>query len=289
MPLDDYLDAATLERLARFSLKMRRRFADLKAGDFKGVQTGDGVEFFEHKRYAPGMDIRAIDWRRYAKTDTLYVKRFERESNLRALILLDVSASCGRDTSVGDVKFPAAAKAACILAYVYLANGIPVTFATFDASVRDVIGAAPNLSVMKRIASVIDKSAYDGRSSSAGLITARPLLTPRSDVFIISDFFYHDISNLPPFLTLMRGMHIRCRIMQILAQSEITLSQADALYIDAETNAQHSVAAATIRHEYADALAEHTRTLSVAAADNDHIFTRIPAESSIVDACLRAV
>ena len=54
---------------------------------------GQSVEFAEHKEYAPGDEIRHIDWRAFAKLDKYYVKRFEMETNLRALIVVDGSGS----------------------------------------------------------------------------------------------------------------------------------------------------------------------------------------------------
>ena len=46
---------------------------------------GTSVEFAEHKEYSPGDEIRHIDWKAYGKVDRYYVKRFEHETELRAL------------------------------------------------------------------------------------------------------------------------------------------------------------------------------------------------------------
>src|SRR6185295_16283124 len=54
---------------------------------------GFSVEFAEHRLYNPGESIRTIDWKVYARTDRLYVKKFEEETNLRCQIILDASSS----------------------------------------------------------------------------------------------------------------------------------------------------------------------------------------------------
>ncbi|HSZ72121.1 MAG TPA: DUF58 domain-containing protein, partial [Cytophagaceae bacterium] len=54
---------------------------------------GFSVEFAEHRIYNPGESTRHIDWKVFAKTDRLYTKRYEEETNLRCYILLDVSGS----------------------------------------------------------------------------------------------------------------------------------------------------------------------------------------------------
>lgn len=54
---------------------------------------GFSVEFAEHRQYNPGQSTRNIDWKLYGRTDRLYIKRFEEETNLRCRILLDISGS----------------------------------------------------------------------------------------------------------------------------------------------------------------------------------------------------
>src|SRR2546423_15307123 len=54
---------------------------------------GFSVEFAEHRLYNPGESTRTIDWKVFARTDRLYVKKFEEETNLRCQIILDASSS----------------------------------------------------------------------------------------------------------------------------------------------------------------------------------------------------
>ena len=54
---------------------------------------GFSVEFAEHRQYNTGDNVKNIDWKLYAKTDKLYSKRFEEETNLRCQFVIDVSSS----------------------------------------------------------------------------------------------------------------------------------------------------------------------------------------------------
>ncbi len=54
---------------------------------------GFSVEFAEHRLYNPGDPLRHIDWRVYGRTDKLFIKRFEEETNLRCCVVLDTSSS----------------------------------------------------------------------------------------------------------------------------------------------------------------------------------------------------
>ena len=61
----------------------------------RSLHHGASVEFAEHKEYAPGDELRHIDWRAYGRIDKYYVKRFEEETELRGYLLLDTSGSMG--------------------------------------------------------------------------------------------------------------------------------------------------------------------------------------------------
>jgi uncharacterized protein (DUF58 family) len=91
-------------------------------GLHKSRHHGQSVEFSEHKEYAPGDEIRHIDWRAFAKLDKYYVKRFEMETNLRALLVVDASGSMafGRGAMT---KLQYAAVCAGALAYLLSRQG----------------------------------------------------------------------------------------------------------------------------------------------------------------------
>ena len=87
------LDPALLARLGPLQVRARKVMEGVLTGLHKSRHHGQSVEFSEHKEYAPGDEIRHIDWRAFAKLDKYYVKRFEMETNLRALLLVDASGS----------------------------------------------------------------------------------------------------------------------------------------------------------------------------------------------------
>ena len=89
------LDAQTLSRLAGARLRARALMEGVLSGLHKSPHQGQSVEFAEHKEYAPGDELRHLDWKAYGKFDRYYVKRFEHETNLRGHLLLDASGSMG--------------------------------------------------------------------------------------------------------------------------------------------------------------------------------------------------
>ncbi len=89
------LDPALLARLGTLQVRARAVVEGVLAGLHRSPHHGQSVEFAEHKEYAPGDEIKHIDWRAYAKSDRYTVKRFEMESNLRAVLVVDGSGSMG--------------------------------------------------------------------------------------------------------------------------------------------------------------------------------------------------
>lgn len=87
------LDPALLARLGPLQVRARKVMEGVLTGLHKSPSHGQSVEFSEHKEYAPGDEVRHIDWRAFAKLDKYYVKRFEMETNLRATLVVDASGS----------------------------------------------------------------------------------------------------------------------------------------------------------------------------------------------------
>lgn len=86
-------------------------------GMHKSPFHGFSVEFAEHRAYNQGDSIRNIDWKLFARTDNLFVKRFEEETNLRAHLLLDTSTSMYYP-SIQNSKLEFALKSAAVLSYM---------------------------------------------------------------------------------------------------------------------------------------------------------------------------
>ena len=80
-------------QLERLSLIINKRVTSSYTGERKSLATGRGIVFKDYTMYAPGDDFRTIDWRVFARTDKLWVRRFEEERNLTVHVILDFSNS----------------------------------------------------------------------------------------------------------------------------------------------------------------------------------------------------
>ncbi len=89
------LDPEAMSRIANLKLRAHSVVEGVLSGLHKSPHHGQSVEFAEHKEYTPGDDVRHIDWKAFGKLDKYYIKRFEHETNLRAYLVIDASASMG--------------------------------------------------------------------------------------------------------------------------------------------------------------------------------------------------
>jgi uncharacterized protein (DUF58 family) len=87
------IDRQHIERYSELELLAQQVVEGFITGLHKSPFHGFSVEFAEHRLYNNGESVKHIDWKLYGRTDKLFVKRFEEETNLRCRIILDVSSS----------------------------------------------------------------------------------------------------------------------------------------------------------------------------------------------------
>ena len=87
------LDQQRLEQFSSLEFLARQVVEGFITGLHKSPFHGFSVEFAEHRLYNPGESIRSIDWKLFGRTDRLFVKRYEEETNLRCQVFIDNSSS----------------------------------------------------------------------------------------------------------------------------------------------------------------------------------------------------
>ncbi len=153
-----YLDTQTLASIEGLGLQARSIVEGYIAGLHRSPYHGFSVEFAQHREYAPGDDIRHIDWKVWAKTDKLYLKQYEEETNLLTYLLLDTSESMSyASPDQGEVtKLKYCQWIAASLAYLVLQQHDSVGLATFDETVRRYVRPAGQAAQLKELIHVMD-------------------------------------------------------------------------------------------------------------------------------------
>jgi uncharacterized protein (DUF58 family) len=161
----NYFDPLTLSKVSSLLLRARYVVEGLISGLHTSPYKGFSVEFSEHRQYAPGDEIRHIDWKAYAKFDRYYIKEYEEETNLRCYLLVDASASMNYRSN-GVSKFDYACYLAAALAYIMLNQQDLVGLVTFSDGIRRQL---PPRSSPGHLRAVIDSLEQTGPSGDTDL------------------------------------------------------------------------------------------------------------------------
>jgi len=141
MPTDyrKYLDPEIVSKLKGMEMRARMVVEGFITGLHKSPYHGFSVEFAEHRQYMPGDSIRDIDWKVYAKSDRYFIKQYEEETNLKAYLLLDCSASMAYSSGDRITKLDYAGLVCGALSYMMLRQRDAVGLVTFDEKMRKYI------------------------------------------------------------------------------------------------------------------------------------------------------
>jgi len=192
-------------------------------GMHKSPHIGFALDFAQHRQYAPGDDIKRIDWRVYAKSDRYYIKQYEVTTNLKAHLIVDASGSMAyRGQSDPMSKFRYAQFTATCLAYLILRQQDSVGLATFSNQVNAFIparSASPHLFTLTR---TLDATSIGNEGNiSTVLHDLAERLGHRQMVIIISDLFDSTADLLQAFHHLRHKRH-EVILLQILSDDELT-------------------------------------------------------------------
>lgn len=185
-----FLDAKILRSISDAELRARLLVEGMYASRHRCPYYGYSVEFVDHREYTVGDEPRTIDWKMFGRTDRYYVKRFEMESNMNVLSMLDVSGSMGyrsADTSrLTKIEYGSYLLAA--LCHLVSHQQDSAGLVTFDQDIRDFIPPRQGKRHLFTILSRFD--ALEGRSGTqihAVLRTIAQRFKRRGIVVMVSD------------------------------------------------------------------------------------------------------
>ena len=178
-----------LRRVRELEIRTRRAVRDILAGQYSSVFRGQGIEFSEVRAYAPGDDVRTIDWNVTARFGHPFVKRFVEERELTVMLLLDGSAS-GAFGSGRAWKSERAAEAAALLAAAAIRNNDKVGLVVFTDRVEKYLRPEKGRShVLRVIREALFFRPQGTRTRIASALEhVSNVQKRRAVVFLISDF-----------------------------------------------------------------------------------------------------
>lgn len=192
MRVSHYLTARDLSKIANLQILARQVVEGFCSGLHRSPHKGFSVEFKEHRSYVPGDEIRAIDWKVFGKTDRLYIREYEEETNLRCMLLVDTSGSMGYAGSRCDglSKHEYAIRLAACLAYLMLQQQDSVGLITFDTKVRRHIPPRAKARHLQAMIDVLGRTRPRGDTDLGRIFHELvPKFQRRRLLIVISDLF----------------------------------------------------------------------------------------------------
>lgn len=257
------LDLPTLAALKSLPLRSRALLDAAGLGTQRTRRIGADVEFADYRDYQPGDDLKRIDWRLYARTDRLHVRRAHAETTLRLVLLLDVSLS---------MVFSGHKNRLTKIDYARMSLGALMLLARRQ---RDSCGAGlVGLELSRWIPAGTATSRYD---SVWGLLESPPIgngthlpaaldqalsVVQRRSLFVLASDFYTEPASLQPAVQRLRAEGHEMIALRVLDPTEIDFPFQDAItFQDIETGRQLPSDPAAIARSYHQAFNAHAKSL----------------------------
>jgi uncharacterized protein (DUF58 family) len=281
--MSQLLDPVALSRLSNLELRARSVVEGALSGLHRSAHHGSSVEFAEHKEYAAGDEIKHIDWKAYGKFDKYYVKRFEEETELRAYLLLDCSASMDYRGS-GVSKLDYARMLAASLAYLLLRQQDQVGMIAFGERLRGYLPPRARSGHLNDLLTALEGVEAKGRTDlPRALAYLSEVVQRRSLIVLFSDLLGSDDS----VRHLLRGLRARKHdvvVFHLLDRDELTLPfEGTTIFESMEDERKLLADPGAVRKAYLKELERFVAEYRVGLAEGDveyHLVdtARVPAE-----------
>ena len=258
----DFLDMAMIARLSRLTVSVRLPMLGSVTGLHRSATRGSSVEFAEYRKYAPGDDLKFLDWRVFARTDKYFIREFEADTNLRCYLVIDTSASM-KFTSGALRRFDFARALAGALAHLLVHQGDATGLICLtDKTLQDL----PPRRTPSHLRQILDTLAEASPQGETNLVTTlhdlAERIRQRSLVIIISDLF----TEVPALLECFK--HLRfykhdVAAFHLLDRQEFDFDFARPVrFVDLETGLDLITDPAVMREAYHEALGDYLATLA---------------------------
>lgn len=291
-PLSGPLLPEVLRRLGRMEVRAARVVDGFLSGRHSSPYLGRSLEFREHRQYAPGDDLRHVDWKAWARQDRLFVKQYEEETNLRATLLVDCSASMAfRGDHDAMTKHEYAATAACVLAYLLTSQHDAVACRAFAET---IVSELPHRTGRPQVAAIGDlltaglaTPGNAAKTDLAGVLRSTAETIPRRGILVLLSDLLCPVEGLDAGLALLASKGIDTVVLQTLADDEIDFPFEGATRFVALEGEQHLDAnPRALRAAYLEALGRHQQSIESTCArhgaDYRQVRTSEPLDAVLV-------
>src|SRR3954463_16235674 len=221
-----YLEPRTLARISGLDLRARLIVEGLMTGMHRSPYQGISVEFAQHRPYVQGDDIRFVDWKVLARSDKIYLKQYQEETNLHLICVVDASESMGYGTVKGDdnatwTKYDHATAIAASLSYMAIQQQDSVGLAIFDQTLSRYFKPSNSPGQWKVVVNELQQVPRWNKTNTGKILDQiAEKLNHRSVIVLLSDFF-DDLDSIRSGLRHLRYKKHEIMVMQVMDPAEL--------------------------------------------------------------------
>jgi uncharacterized protein (DUF58 family) len=210
----------TIARIGRLDLRAKQVVDGFISGNHKSPFFGQSVEFVQHREYVPGDDIRHMDWKVWSRTDKLYLKQFEAETNLRATLIVDTSESMayGRGPMT---KYEYACTAAACLGYLVVKQQDSAGLVSYGVDVKQMVPAKSSQTQTDAMAKAMVLSKPSQKTDIKRVLRKVAESIPSRGVVVLFSDLLSDRDDLFKGLEMLRHRKHDVTVFHILDDDEV--------------------------------------------------------------------
>jgi uncharacterized protein (DUF58 family) len=264
------------QRLGRLEFLAKQAVEGFITGLHKSPFHGFSVEFAEHRLYNPGESTRHIDWKLYARSDRMFVKRYEEETNLRCQIVIDCSSSMRYPSDVSldgpemnKLKYSIESAAALIELFRRQrdAVGLSLFSDSLDLQTRAKSSMSHHRLLYHKLEEILESNGQQGTSAISAIHQIAEATPRRSLIIIFSDMLdkSEDLDATIDALNHLRHNKHEVVVFHVLDKStEVSFDfpELPTRFVDLETGAELKLHPSEVRDHYISRMVELRKELS---------------------------
>jgi uncharacterized protein (DUF58 family) len=262
----DYLKPQTLAQLGLLELRAKMIVEGIMSGAHRSPYHGMAVEFAAHRPYVAGDDTRHLDWRVYGRTDKLYIRQRQQETNLDVVIVVDASASMGYGSLIIErggrrarwTKLDHATSIAAALAYLALQQHDRVGLAIVADGVRILLDRSGTQQHWRQIIATLSADSAHGQTDLARAVSEAATRIRNRALFVVVSDLFDNTDGISEALARLRHRGHDVILLNTLDRQEMRFALSEpAPFVGLEGEGELRIDPRALREAYLTALREH--------------------------------
>jgi uncharacterized protein (DUF58 family) len=283
----EYLDPLFLSKLANMELVAKCAVEGFFSGLHPSPFQGFSVEYSDHREYHEGDEVKFVDWKVFARSDRLYIKRFHQETNTTAYLLLDTSRSMtfAGDRSVRKIDY--ASFLAAALSYLMLKQCDSTSLVLFAEKIKAQVPPASKRTHLNAILRALERTPTAGQTNLAAVLHAMAETTRRRGLIILISDLLDDEGDIFKGLAHLKFLKHDVIVFHVMDRQELHLDYEGLIqFEDLESKDKMRTFPQSIRAEYqrqvGEFLDEIKKTLGKNSVDYCLLNTSEPLDRALI-------